>query len=391
MSKSHAINDSTQLDGPERIPISIDGVNAELRRRQGFTRINTDLIIDIEEAQKLKGFPVGEQLSGVYVMKGSEIIFDMYGDDFSIFEARLREYNKEQQCQHFRSRLWDLKQQIGELEALGLPCLQVATMAAKAERAITSYQYDWRGIKVAKNVEAAIGSIEKAIERLAASDPVNLIVEGLIDGSYSHPCASTNKEVIEQVRQLSIRSDNFIEVISEDMLQSFYDQRIREYVASGVKLSELRFYSLDLDLETYAPKSIVRDLEPMMAPEQVRVGNDTRPFDVRYDYVEVDGEEVPVGTITVPLSFYKKHGYQYGKRSVFPELPHDIRLRLEIEEQGRQVAVGFDDDELAKKVAKFVRGKSRSSARSEVDKTGFSYLTGLVEPTPPPPWHKRSR
>lgn len=384
-------------DEVREVPVSIDGVDALLRYKEYASMPSlvpsADMVIQLDDARRLQGLPTDVRINYIYILQGEMVLKKIYigYGHFDAFSDGLRAYDRDNQAIEFRKELDVLKAVVLTHERQGLPIDRALSLVRQAERVLTRFGFSRSRKTSMHDVQSVFKALRNELDRLATTDSTELLVDGLLDGTVSHFDVTHNHEVIAKVATLSIRSAGFIEPITEDILRRFYEQRISDLVVKTIQ--GIQSYSLRLCLEDYAPAALVNDPELELAPETVFIQNGSREtsYVVHYDLVEVEGESIPVGIITIPVSLYQKLGYVYGKKSQFPELPHGIRMMLDVRQQGQRVALGFDGDELVKKVQKFQRGKNRSAALADVAKSGYSHLVGDLTATPVPSWYKGAR
>jgi hypothetical protein len=370
--------------------IRVDGVPASLYyTTDQWGYVSTHLYITIDDVRNLKGFPEGERIHRVMVMKDEsfeDTVFEAYAYSFETFTHALRKYDKEIAAAAFKQRLDGFRSSQRKFEQEGLPVARLYELFRKAQRCMLDFEYSWARSKTSHEVESAFKAVQAEIDRLNSTDSFELLLDGLINGTLFHQDVDRNHQIISQVQALSIRSQGFIEPISQLMLRSFYEKQL-EHCTSGRDVSN---YSLRLRLDDYAPKDILDELE--LAPEKVTISNGNRSseYEVQYDVRKVGEEEVPVGLISIPVSVYQKNAAEYGKPSSLPVLPYDIKLMLEVIQQGKVVATGIDGPDLIKKVTKFVKSSARGKKMDDVAKEGYG-LHGIYQATPVPPWYKGQR
>lgn len=101
----------------------------------------------------------------------------------------------------------------------------------------------------------------------------------------------------------------------------------------------------------------------------------------------IDGVDVPVGIVKLPVNVYKLNAAEYGKRSSFPELPHGIKLFIELTDNGKLIGIrGFDDEALASKYKKYLGGKRRGNV---VHLDEFRYAPTMGGEVPP--WYQGAK
>lgn len=163
---------------------------------------------------------------------------------------------------------------------------------------------------------------------------------------------------------------------------------IAKRIAGAVSVEQLKGIDLTVKLEDYVLQEVIEELDHAPDTVEVQGRKASATYDVTYGFVTIDGEEIPVGAITVPLSVYERNAVEYGKKSSFPDLGFGIKLLLHVLDDGKEVACGFDDMALAKRVTGYKKSKQRGKNRPADSVFGFNPLGYDMRATPPPPWFK---
>jgi len=370
--------------------IRVDGVPASLYyTTDQWGYVSTYLYITLDDVRNLKGFPEGEHINRVLVMKDDSFEEEVFSARAYIFEDlswQLKRYDRELAVVDLNQELDSFRSAQHEFERQHISVVKLSELIRVARRAVSNFSYTWSRPRSLPEVKSQMKAVQAEIDRLNSTDNFELLLDGLVNGTVFHRDVDRNHQIIGQVQALSIRSQGFIEPISQHMLRSFYEKQL-EHCASGRDVSN---YSLRLRLDDYAPKDILDELE--LAPEKVTISNGNRSseYEVQYDVRKVGEEEVPVGLISIPVSVYQKNAAEYGKPSSLPVLPYDIKLMLEVVQQGKVVATGIDGPDLTKKVTKFVKSSARGKKMDDVIKDGYG-LQGIYQATPVPSFYKGQR
>ena len=204
--------------------------------------------------------------------------------------------------------------------------------------------------------------IEKELDRLEAASPLEEFIKGMLAGTQYHRDAYENNAIVAQALVWSIRTGGLIDPIDQVELEKFYRGRL----ASCETVVEFQGCNLRLDSSAYLPgpdflEEIEQDPDQELAPEQVLLpGNKGEAaYRITYGLTKQGDSDVPTGTIEVPLSVYEKLAPEYGKKSGFPTLPHDIQLNVKVTCDGKLIAEGFDTLELADKIRKVKKARGR--------------------------------
>lgn len=327
-----------------------------------------------------------EQPRQVYVIKDGATLFSAYigylGHMHDPLEKCIRRYEKGLRAERYNEKLDTIANTMHDLERLGRPTIVLAGLLEELRSSLRRFD---RGYRVTDE-SALLGrftACENEIKRIEAGGS-QILIDGLLDGSITHPSMWAIQQVIDAVKQYSIRSNGFIEPIDETMLRRHLERK----VGSFESIIELRRINLALSLEDYAPAEILEALAADMAPESIEVARNKgfTSYPVEYTEVAKDGCPVKAGVITMPLSIYEKHAYEYGKPSSLPQLPHGIELYLKLTNDNKPVAQGFEGEVLNKKIKKYRTSRNRGKAIEDI---GVDELYGRryrpMEATPLPP------
>lgn len=242
-----------------------------------------------------------------------------------------------------------------------------AEASQKVDRLYNSYSY----IRVSyDSALAAVRALEKELDRLESTDPTELLVDGLMNGTLYPALAEYNREVLRQIEIFTIRSGGIWETeLTDDDLRAFY----RRCLDGATSLRNVWLIDLKLNLDDYVLED--DDLAPEKLVLTTRRGE--REYDVRYSYSDVDGQKTPTGSIEVPQSVFEQFAAEYGKKHSFPDIGHGVKLWVCVLIAGDKVVSGWaDDPKLIDRVDKRKKGLGRKA-------------DGNVEAsTTPPPWAK---
>ena len=363
--------------------ISIDGVNATLVRLQRpWGGEYTELHLEIDQAKLLRGFPEGDHLDMIRVLQYGHEVFSTWPYTFSSFEDALRNYEVKQEVTRYLQELSGYRVRYSKLDNNDRPVANLPQLLREADTAAHRYSFRYGRYRDSQPVRSLLKQIQNELERLEAGGS-QLLVDGLLEGSIGHRDTAFNQKVIDQLRSLSVRSNGFIEPLTEQQLRKHYADKIGDVQ----KLGKLSIIDLKLWIKDYAPQDILDELE--LAPETVEIQGrrGSSHYTVEYDVIEVEKQSIPVGRVTIPLDVYKRNAHEYGKPSQFSELPYGIRLVVSVTFNGAVIATGFDDDDLARKITKYMKAKSRGNPTGNVGNI-FGYTNG---PSDVPPWFKGKR
>lgn len=394
------------LDVPDPEWVNVEGILVLIHydRLWRGGPLQAILEINLEDVLRLPWYPQpehAERISSVRVIQDGKAVMNysrwIMLDDIAQLRKEFLHWQtaktNAEKAEIFGQRLNDLKRQRWQLEHSDRPLLRFDELLRQANTALARFSSSYRTIP-ATTVEQRLVLLEAEIDRLNG-DGAQVLIDDLIEGVLDHPDHRANLAVIDQVRELSIRTGGFIEPISEPTLRAFYQQHI-----SCQSLTELHQAQFRLNLEDYAPSDWIAELaqqDGAMAPETLlvesRKGQVSQP--VRYDVLQRDGEAVVVGVVSMALTTYERNAREYGKPSKFPELLHGIKLYFDVTVSNEVIASGFEDD-LEKKIAKYKRSQNRSKALAGVSDS-VAFITGVagrltpLSATPLPPWYKGAR
>ena len=389
-------HDSHPYAFPEKLPedeyVTIEGVVAWIRYRSEYGFVEAILELNIEDVFRLQWFPEPSHKSGlnsVHVMRDGKMVTKDYPFSIQEFRSKFREWEVRDTAQakaaELEKRLPALTAAYQELHDKGLPTNRLIQELSAARAHLSAL----KGYKPPSSAqaEASIAAVEREIERVSVGGS-RIIVDDLIEGVLYHSDHVANQHVIDEVRSWSIRTGGFIEPITEAMLRKYYSRRINTSTMYGLQLTNLALHATD-----YAPWDVLEELQRdgQVAPDHIELNarRGTARYEVKYDFIEKDGQSIPVGRITIPLSTYDRTGHDYGKSSDLPTLPHDIQLMLDVTVDGVVIAHGFDDD-LVKKITKYKRSRNRSKTIEGTDEFGLRRYAP-IQPSDLPPWYKGSR
>ena len=289
------------------------------------------------------------------------------------------QYRRGLKASELEKKLVPLRRRLDDLPLSKKPSgHQVFTHMRDFERAVSSYRNSsWKSGHWLSQAEQLLRRIDREIDRLAASDPVELAVERLFDDESSL-LHRHNLDVVRRINAASVRTGGFIEPYSRAQLEAFY-RGVLEQVDDPLK--HLLEPTLRLSLGDYADPDIVDDPELEPAPLQVELqaNKGTTMYEVTYHYED----ETPVASVTVPLKVYERIAPEHGKKHRFPELPHSIVWEVVVTFDGKVIAQGRLDVDLTNRVDKRKKGLSRSKHADESGLVGDFILGHEVSEVPP--------
>lgn len=360
------------------------------------TTIIATLFVEVDDASKLPAFEDWRMID-VLNLKAQRIDkwwatedgvnqFEFFGLLIFpyIYKGWLEQKQKQAQKLRFNQELASLKKELGRLQKSGRPTAVLEDLIDEVDYRIYRFEQGWRETAPEAKVAQALRAAKNEADRIEDGG-VELLIDYLMEGKISHQDVERNQRVIDQVKIWSIRTGGFVDMFTPESLRAFYRTRLE-----GVtRVSELQKYDLALNLADYNPTALLDELE--YAPDTVEIQGRKTMTEVKVDYdlYEIDGQPVPVGIITIPLSTYERNAAEYGKRSQFPALPHDIRLLIQVVVDGKIIATGFDDNGLASRIAKYKKAKQRGKAIAGVGEDDwFGRRPEPIGSSEPPPWAK---
>lgn len=232
------------------------------------------------------------------------------------------------------------------------------------------------------DVEGRVKAVEAEIERINANR-LEVLIDELMEGAVFRTLAEYNRIEIGKINTWSIRTGGFVDYWTDQELRDFYVERCTKHHIStrdGVRL-------LQDNLRVIADDTVSDELmvelcelgEFDVAPSAIDLKTQKGTAEYPLSFQVIDG--VPEALLTIPLRVYEKNRPEYGKPSSgFPELPHGIRYRLVITQDGREITRGLLD-EIETRLTKRLRGQQRGK---NVPDSGYETDT-------PPSWYKRNR
>ena len=330
-----------------------------------------DLTIQLDDIAKLHDLPNPthnvQKVRQVHVMQGAEELLTVWVDD-SFEQLRTRTIKYVQQ-RELNEKLNTLMERLEVQMRDGRPATRAMDLLNQATRSVRDMTGHW----VSVSYDTAFGHVrafEKEIDRLESTDPTELLVDGLVNGTLYPELAEHNREVLRQIEIFTIRSGGILGAeMTEEDLRAFY----RKALGGATTLRNVWLIDLKLNLDDYVLED--DDLAPEKLTLQTRKGE--REYDVRYFYSDVDGVKTPTGAIEVSLSVFEQFAADYGKKHSFPTLDHGIKLWVSVRLAGNKYVSGWvEDQDLIKRVDKRKKGLGRK-ADAAADM-----------PTVPPPWAK---
>lgn len=363
--------------------VVVDGITFTYRFRRhpysGYLR--TTVQIQMDQLRRVREIPFTDaSMRGFYTI---EIVDD---DGTVVAEAHSLDYAKlqldrierlgrrEAAKQSAQEDISHLRAKAQELSAKGLPTAQLDSMI-RALPTMILYGWGLRRVEIQESIRRAWHEVERL-----EGDPIEVLVDEIMHGRLMTDAHEHNKAVIARLDALEIRSGGFIESITDEGLRRFYRMQLN----GATHVDQLASCDLRLQLEDYAPADVVADLE--LAPESVElVGRkDSSSYSITYAYEQIDGEQVAVASMSVPLSVYERNCAEHGRKSNFPQI-EGVRLMISVTVDGKEIARGEDGDQLKGKIKKYKGGRSRSKLASpELNMAAF--IGGDNRPTEPPPW-----
>lgn len=380
---------------PEPEDVIVDGVTVHIEYREySYGRIlYADLYIDYDAAQQLTRLPeVQAHYTGdkpiVKIHLTSEGVegdlLTVWGGTFRDMQREIQDYkvrqNKIARRQEAEERLHQLVQGYYDLMHLGRPVERLEELIRDARLKINRMS-NWYAAASYDTVLAAIRTVEKEAERIKDGGS-QLLINDLLNGLIFHSDAVANQAILAEIDVFSIRTGNVLETeFTEGRLYDFYADRI----GTRTKVGDLATLNLAISLEEY----IVDDNELggfEVAPKTIELPGNKGPrsYDVGYAYKDVNGHKTAVATVKVPYKVYDEIGYEYGRKSQLPKLPHGILWQLEVTLADTVLASGFDDKELRTHVEKRKKGLERGDKLSNEDRNRY-------EATTLPPWARGIR
>lgn len=311
-------------------------------------------------------------------------------------ERRQRDIRRGTKRQQYQQSLTDFHRRVDELRNAGYPVSAVQKLLDDFRKKADRLEWDsWELDDQYAKLEELARAIESAIKRLQASGPLDALVSALLAGTSDHSCMYHNRKVLAHLESYRIRSGGYIEVPSQEQLEAFYRQEL-----DGCSTRrEMQDKSLRLDFYHYAPFDVLQEIEADpelgMAPETLSIQGrkEAADYPVIYQYMEIDGEQRPVGIVQLPASVYQRVAVKaHGQESSLPTLPHGITLILEVIKPSQKpgqadtlLGRGENDETLYRRISKRLKGMASGRNVSSTDEFGLP-RRGVLEPTPLPPW-----
>ena len=387
---------NTTDDVPEPEHIRIEDVVAYIRyERTWYKALEAYLEIDVDDVARLKWYPVPTHTHSIHevrVVQGGVVLMTHYaytGQGIVSLRKGLAEWRRVEErknaAEKLKSRFNSSVSIVSKMRDLDRPTVTLDYLASEARSAFRSLTSSYKPTTPIQ-VEKLFDKVDEEVERLEKGGP-EVIIEDLLNGVLYHSDVTANQAVIDAVRSWHIRTNGFIDLIDQSVLRAFYERRI-----TSERIQDLQLTGLRLHLEDYVLEELIDELD-VVAPATIELegSKGLTAYTLNYDYFERDGQKVPVATVTLPLRVYEHNAPEHGKPSKFPSLPFGIELRVQILFEERIIFAGMPGEDLAKKVTKFKRSRSRGKA---LQGAGDDFGYGRYQPiaaSPLPPWFKGTR
>lgn len=312
----------------------------------------------------LPDFPRGTGLNYIRVVDAQGTII-LSADTLEDARVRLADYQRRQErlawAVQYQTRLDEFRRQYFARSDEGYDTRHLHGLFAKPQRIIDQLK---AGFSFAAH-ETIISQCFREIERelLKFNRPtLDVWLEALLAGRTVHRDHRANLAMLAKLDAYAVRSDGFIEPLTEEQLLAEYRQILS--AADAITVNQIQATRLRLRLEDYAPADILNDPELNLAPEFIELAGRKGKllYPVTYGFRNMDDERIAVGVVRLPLSVFERNAVvEYGKKVILPELPYGIVLVFEVETDGKVIASGSADSQLLQKqVTRFQRGKRRA-------------------------------
>lgn len=373
---------------PEPEDVVVDGVPVHIKYRDSYYGYCADLYIDFDAAQQLTRLPEVQSRDSRFpslitihlTSPGVEgDLFPVYFRSIAGLQQAIREYklrqNRVKRQQESEDKLNDLMQQYYDLLHLGRPVEKLSTLLQKARLTINRMT-SWYAVVSYEAVVTAIRTVENEIERIKDGGS-QLLVNDLLNGSIFHPHVVANQKTLAAIDVFSIRTGNVLETaFTEGRLYDFYMERLAEITHT----SQLESCDLLISLDDYVlEESELDGFEVAPTAIELPSNKGTKSYEVTYAYKDIDGHKTAVATIRVPYKVYDEIGYEYGRKTRLPQLPHGILWAFEVTLGDNVLASGLDTKDLRSNVERHKKGIERGGKLTNAERNSF-------EATPLPPW-----
>jgi hypothetical protein len=259
---------------------------------------------------------------------------DVVGSGYSLTSLRYEirrlqaEARRNEARRVWRKQLAGLEAQIKKLSDAGRPTDRLWRLLAKAERLVASGGHSLRYAEHPDTVVRAIRELEKELERVSQTDAAEVLLTDLLGGKIYHRDLEYNERLIARLRIYEFRSGGAYTAPTPETVTEHY----RRLLAGLTTHDDVRQTDLRLPDDEPIVLELVADGALELAPETVLIQGTKglASYPVTYGYAKVNGEQMPVGIITVPQAAYDRNGAQYGRVSQFPTLPFDITLLIRV-------------------------------------------------------------
>jgi hypothetical protein len=387
---------STEVEVPETENIRVEGISVRVRYEKfGLYSVRATLEVDIADAMRLPWYPELSDpkypyVSYVSVREDDKEVLLHYVSRYTYDVAELRtkivhwqaEVRRQADVAQLRPRLNAFDDEILKVRRLDWPVQRLEALHSEARLQFSRFDSGYKALTLGQ-VEKCFERVDEELKRLHEGD-AQVIVDDLIDGVLYHPDLAANQAIIDEVREWHICTNGFIDLIDESVLRAFYERRI-----TSKNMGDFVSHSIRLKLEDYVLPELLEELDDI-APAKLVLEKQkgSSSYELKYDFLEREGKRVSVASVTLPLRVYEHNAPEYGKKSGFPKLPHQIELYVEVLFDGGIIAAGTPGEDLDRKIAKFKKSRSRSNPLKDVaDEFGLRRYRP-IEKTQVPPWFK---
>lgn len=379
------------IPAPEDMDIIIDGVTCRLEFRPYHwftTRFEATLYVPFAQWRAVVTMP---NMPGDVFFAGDVKYVDESGsvlvEGYSLDAAQTRALAYERH-QAFTGQIAAVEERYRVLRQAGRPVDRLASAIASAKHDVEwmSEPYYYRRSSTAEKLHQAIRRAEREAERLEKNGSA-AVLDALLEGRIYHPATYHNERIIKLINEYAIRTGGEVPLFTSDDLRVFY----AKCLDGESDIGQLGHYGLELSAKEYVDVTFMKEMAAEglleLAPDAIalQAKGGPRTYPLTYGVGKNGDEPEFIAVVRIPLSVYKTNREEYGKKSKFPELPHNIQLVIEVTVNDEVIAHG-KLDVIASKVKKYEGGAGRSKFRA--DHASIGSLMFGTDPGEVPPWFK---
>ena len=302
-----------------------------------------------------------------------------------VFE--MRQVRRESSLESYRDGLTQLRAGRDLVASKDLPLDRLNDLIERLSYLLRGRYWSNHGTQLTE-VHAAYMQAAAELQRLNG-DPAEIVLEAVMSGRILYWGRDHNNRILGQIQAWWIRTGGNLDLITPIDLERFF----RDKLDGAATVTQMQACDLRLRLEDYVePRAITElaaegllDLAPEFVELAGRKSSAVHRYPIEYGYAMIDGHEVPVGVLMLPLGVYEHNADEHGKSPTIPELPHGTRMVIKVTAQDRLVFWGLRGEQIERRYKRYKGAKQRSGIVPNEDDIGFNRRSPL-DGSAVPPW-----